>query len=543
MKSRKRMAALLTSVLIAAETVGCAGNGMMQTHDADAPEEAQIQETDAPEETKVQESGAAEGGQAQDAAVEEAKWQGEITEINALFFDVRGIGDNAGPIFDAMNAITEESIGVRINPTLADSANYGTQLGLTISGGEQLDLCCIIPGAPANFTSLTANEQLMDISELLQEEAPETYELTKDYINAMAVGSAIYGVPCYRNYASGIYLLMREDILEKVGMLEGAEKISTWAEFEKILEAVKQDGTVAGIANQKNILMQAGNLFSGEKFSDSIQFDALGDIMNLIYTSPDGEVSILAENADFQEQQDRVRSWYNNGYVYKDSMVTDDHVDTLTKAGVVFSSVQTSEMGVEAAHEEATGYQLVCVELSKNLLGSSYINKFGMGVPVTAQEPEAAVRWINALWTDPRLENLITWGQEGKDYVIRDGIAVFPEGITSENVAYHNYDFMYGNYFNAYPWDGAAADFREAAMSYLQGAEVSPFLGFSPDLSSVTNTVSALNSVFEKYRGTIYCGAYSDEDYADYISELKVAGIDEYVNLYQEQLDQWKSAE
>lgn len=424
------------------------------------------------------EAGSSTASDSDSGAQADSTWDGEITEINIMLMDLRGVSENAGPVIDAMNAITETSCGVRANVTWASTGDYASKLNLSISGGEQLDLAMIIPVEGINFTSLIANQQLMDITDYLSNEGSQMMELLSDYIGAYSIEGRIYGVPAYRNYGSSVYLIMRKDILEQIGMLEKAENMTTWTEVEEIFAAVAEQTDLAPIAGAKNISFQAGAIFAGDNFSDTITYDTLSDVLNVVYTDDQGNVTILEENEGFRHQLDMVREWYNNGWVYQDSIVTTDHVDTLLKAGVAFSAIETSELGVEASKKEATGYDMLCVELTKNMLSSSYVNKFGMGVPVTAQEPEAAVRWLNALYTDPALTNLLVWGIEGEDYVVVDGEAAYPEGKDESSVAYHTADFLYGNYFNALPWQGNGADFREIALEDLKAAPVSPYLGF-----------------------------------------------------------------
>ncbi|MBR2123406.1 MAG: ABC transporter substrate-binding protein [Lachnospiraceae bacterium] len=541
---KRVLSVVLAGILAAAALAGC-GAADQGAAPAAAPAVEEAAEEAVEEVAEAAEEAAEEAVEEVAEAAEEVAegWTGDVDEINVLLYDLRGVSENAGPIIDAMNEITAAKAGVVANVHWAGGGDYPTQVGLEIASGEQLDVCSIIPRDPASFTSMIGNSQLMDITEYLEEDGQETLELVGDYINGMSVNGAIYGVPCYRNYASGIYLIMRKDILEEAGVLDLAQNMTTWAEVEEVLAAVNDLGSISPIGQTKNVLMQTGNIYGGEAFADVTSFDALGDIMNIVFSDNDGVISLLPENPAFREQQDRVREWYNNGWVYKDSVITDDHIDTLIKAGVVFSAVETSEMGVEVSKQEATGYEVVCVELSKNLLSSSYINKFGLGVPVTAQEPEAAIRWINCLMTDPVLENLIIWGEEGKDYVIVDGEADFPEGVTTESVSYHGADFVFGNYFNAYPWKGNGADFRERAYDYLTSAPISPFLGFTCDQSDLNNVMTALTSVVDKYKGDILCGVYDDAEYDAYLSELKGAGSDEYLAAYQEQLDAWKAAQ
>jgi hypothetical protein len=117
-------------------------------------------------------------------------------------------------------------------------------------------------------------------------------------------------------------------------------------------------------------------MISGEdSFDQTILFDNMSDLINVVFTDGDGKISLLPENELFKKQMLRVKGWYDAGLVYKDSLITEEHVDTLMKGGVTFSSIQTSEIGVENAKREATGYELVVVEIATNVLSSNFINK------------------------------------------------------------------------------------------------------------------------------------------------------------------------
>lgn len=538
-KTKRWVALLLAMVMVAVTLAACSkseGTGQT-TKPTEAPATQGGDETKAPETT----AGDTSGEETQAPAGEKA-WDGEVTDINVMLMDLRGISENAQPVIDAMNAITEKTIGVRIHVTWAGTGDYATQLNLSISGNEQLDLAMIVPIEASSFTTLSSNGQLMDITGYMNNEGKETLDLVGDYIGAYSIEGKIYGVPTYRNYGSSVYLIMRKDILEQVGMLEKAQNLSSWTEAEEIFAAVAEQTDLAPIAGAKNVSYQGGSLFGDDSFANTTSFDNLSDVLNVVYTDNEGNVSLLPENENFRKQMDRVRSWYEKGWVYKDSLVNTDHVDTLLKAGVAFCAIETSELGVETSKLEATGYDMLCVELVPNMIGSSYVNKFGLCVPVTAQEPEASVRWINELYTNPDLTNLLVWGIEGEDYVMVNGEADYPEGKDASSVAYHTADFLYGNYFNAHPWAGNGADFRQVALNALKNSPVSPYLGFAVDQSQLTNTIAAITSVVDKYKGTILCGAYTDAEYDEFVAALKTAGVEEYLAAYQEQLKAWMEA-
>ncbi|HAL74716.1 MAG TPA: hypothetical protein DCM45_06470 [Clostridiales bacterium] len=466
----------------------------------------------------------------------------EPTEIQFFIYDMRGVGANAKAITDKVNEITKASINVTAEFSWLGAADYVTQLGLVFSSNEAYDLCTIMPREGANFTTLSANGQLYDITEILAEYGPEMKELVGKYIDAYTVNGKVLGVPTYRNYSSSVYVIMRKDILEQIGMLDKAKNMTTFTGLEEILEAVKTKTNLSGLCGTKNISYMAGIVNGSDKFAESTLFDTLSDVLNVSFVDDSGKISLLPENAAFKYQMDMVRRWYNKGYIYQDSMVTEDHPDTLIKAGVSFAEIQTSEIGVETAKSSATGFPMTAVEIAKNLLASGFVNKFGTGVPITADEPEAAVMWLQELYTNPVLENLMVWGIEGEDYVVTDGVAEYPAGVDPKNVKFHSVDFVYGNYFNALPWKGTSKDFRQVAMQTLKAAPISKYLGFSPNMKDLTNLIAALTAVNDQHRAKIYVGAYTDADYAAYIAALKAAGVEQYLAALQTQLDAWVAA-
>lgn len=465
---------------------------------------------------------------------------GEPTEIQFFIYDLRGVGEKAQPIVDLLNEITLSKLNVTAKFTWIGAADYVTQLNLAIAGNEAYDLCTIMPREGANFNSLTTNGQLMDITELANEYGSEMLDTVGVYVDAFSIGGKIYGIPSYRDFASFVTPLMRKDLVEKVGMLDKAMNLKSFAELEEIYAAVLADSGVAPVGGTKNASVNVGMILGDGNFSDIELYDSLGDGQYVVYTDLEtGKVSLIHDHPKFKAQMEMMRKWNQNNWIYKDSMVTDDHPDTLTKAGVIFSAITNAELGVESTKSSAIGYEMIAPRIGKFALASYNVNKFGTGVPVSADEPEAAVMWLNELMRSPEMMNLIDWGEEGVDYVVKDGEGVFPDGVDAKNVRYHTVDFLVGNAFLALPWQGQGKDFRTKAAESLASAPVSPFLGFVPNLTSLANELAAMQAANDQYRAQIFCGAYTDADYAAYVAALKTAGVDKYLAELQKQLDAW----
>ena len=149
--------------------------------------------------------------------------------------------------------------------------------------------------------------------------------------------------------------------------------------------------------------------------------------------------------------------------------------------------------------------------------------------------------FLNLMFTDEEICNLLAWGIEGRDYVVKDGQAAYPDGVTE--APYHASDFLFGNQFLTLPWYGEGADFRQICMDVEAAGTISPYMGFAADTTAVTNEISALTNVIMEFQAQIGSGAASPVIYEEFLNKLDANGIDKVVALYQEQLDAWLKAQ
>ncbi|MGI6333849.1 MAG: DUF3502 domain-containing protein [Saccharofermentanales bacterium] len=468
---------------------------------------------------------------------------GEPTDIEFFIYDLRGVGENAQPIEDALNEITESSIGVKVKFAWFGAADYVTQLNLAISTNEGYDLCTLMPREGGNFVSLHTNGMLMDITDFVDSYGADMMAVVGDYRNAMSSAGRVFGIPTIRDFSSFVGILIRKDLVEQVGMLDTMQNLSSFKQLEEVYGAILDQTGVVPVGGTKNVTVNNGLILGDGEFANSIRYDSLGDALYCVFADLEtAEVSLLPEHPTFRAEMEMVRRWYNNGWVYKDSIVTDDHPDTLMKAGVIASSITNAEVGTDKSKTSAIGYDLLLPVLKRFAMASYNVNKFGTAVPVSADEPEAAIMWLNELYKSSEMMNLITWGEEGIDYVIKGGEGVFPDGIDAQSVRYHTVDFLVGNGFLSLPWQGQGANFREEGKKILAAAPVSPYMGFTPALSDLTNEVATITAVNDQYRAKVFCGSWSDADYTAYIAALRTAGVDKYLNAFQQQLDAWIEA-
>ena len=462
----------------------------------------------------------------------------ELTKIVLAYLDVSGNEQAEWDRQEAyINSISEPAIGVTVDLMVGQMGDYGTTVPMMIAGNEQLDLVNVCPVGAARYTTLLGNGSLKDISAELKEFAPQTLEIVGGMIKNYQVGDAIYGVPSNRISTSNEYMILRKDILEELGMVEKAQNCSSWTELEEIYAAAYdycKDNNMYVTGGQKVIANQNA-IWTGDAFSTGYQLDKCADTTGLIYADQEtGKFSFLYDNQDFINGLKRTAQWKENGWIYPDSILGDDHTDNLFKQGVIFSYTNHTEIGVEVARFLSSGYEVVAPMTCPGIVQGSNLG-FGIAVTSICQEVEAAVKFIELLYTDARISTVFAWGIEGEDYVMVDGEADY----TDPKSPFHAQDYMIGNQMLVPAWKGQGADFRARAEQSNKDAVNSRYVGFNIDTADLATTISALNSVIDEYRPGLLCGDYTDAMLKDFSDKLNSVCLQDYLNAAQTQLDAW----
>lgn len=561
MKGKGLLAILLTFIMITGLLAGC-GNSEGKTS-GNTPDTAGESKTEASVPVDTGNSEAASEAQETPKASESADDNGtsggaegynvtweDTADITVMFCSMGPVPSGLKAVEDAVNVITEEEINTHVTLTVVEVGNYDQQSNLLMASGEQVDLMITMPGGPAGFSTMSSQNQLIDITDIVEDYAPSISEGIGEYLKGTVVNNRLYGVTAYKNFVSAAYVIMRTDVLEDLGLLEKAQNMTSFAEYEEILEAVKNSekwNYLSGLGSSDghgNILpVQNANL-NADKFSECGYFDNLGDtqfIINIDPTGKDTQVRLNFETDEFRQMYDITRSWYEKGYIYKDSATTSEMATELVKSNVIFSYVNQMEIGTEASASINSGMDMTCTKIVELPVSTGSVTKFVWVVPTTAKEPEAAVTFLEMMYRDSRISNLLAWGIEGVDYEVgADGVAHYIEG--NENPAYHGVDFLVVNQFNVLPWEGNDPDLREQARDIMKNSVITPYLGFVCDTSPFTTELSAVTNVINEYRAQITSGVADAQTFQAFLDKLHASGADKIVEAYQNQLDQWLEA-
>lgn len=471
---------------------------------------------------------------------------GEVTEIVVALMSFAPVDSSVQDRIESkVNEYMSQAIGVTADFQWYDATTYMTQVPMMIQSKEQLDVIMFTPIPAAGYSAFMSQGQLMDISAYIDEYGPDIKAvLGEDGLAATSRGDGIYGVGANLCHFGGGAICMRKDVLEATGMLEKFENMTTWTEFEEIIAASVAAG-YGGVVNsdaEGTTISPQPYISGSDKLDEAYWVDVAGDGNQQVYIDPaDDTVKCYYMNEDYKASLIRAGEWYDKGLLYKDASTSEDYADTQIKNGVGVAEVKALEFGWEGSLPASSGYEMsVKFTGAMTQIATTSYTKFGFGVPVTAQEPEAAVKFLNLLFSENDVHSTLCWGEEGVDWVLNDdGTATYPDGKSESE--YHMNDFLYGDIMTIPPFDGNA-DLRKEQSEKNAGVAHSKYIGFSIDNTSVANQVTACQGVSNEYKPMLSSGAYgaqTEAKYEEYIAALEANGINDIIAEYQRQLDEW----
>lgn len=536
----KRVLATLLVIVLALSMAAC-GNSEGSGKSTNAPAETKGTEAKA-----TQAPDATEAGDETQAPADDGEDE-DLAEIEVMFWTLNTIPSDLETVQNAINEITEAKINTTVHLNIIEMGNYIQQVNLMMSSNEKLDLMVTLPGGPAHFNSMSSQKQLMDITELLDQYAPDLLKLIpENWLAGTTINGKIYSVTSYGDKATPLNFACRTDILEETGIDPTTIKTATDLEalFAKVHE-LHPEMTVVGTGSKKILTLP----YMIDSEGNFVKFDGLGDGDNALIGIMEGDGTTIQNNylrQIFIDTSLRFKDWYEKGWVYKDGSSYDETAEALVSGGTAFGYFKQFAMDSQATCSATCGQDMTLILLEDDpMLGTGAFRKFSWAVPTTATEPEAAVKFMNLLYTDAEVLNLLTWGVEGVHYqTLEDGTIDFLDGQDATNCGYYLGDetSIFGNGFLAKVRKGQDPDLRKKCEEANLAATVSKFNGFSFNSEGFENQVAGITNTIEEYRPTFANGLYTEAYYNEFIQKLKDNGVEEYLAYIQQQLDDWLKA-
>ena len=463
--------------------------------------------------------------------------KGDYEEVTYAFVSFNTIPDDTSKVEEAINKISRKKIGVEVHLMPLSVADYAQQVSLAAQNGE-VDIFHSL----GDLSQSIANDMTLDITDMLDEDAPETKKLIGDeWLKTTSKDGKIYGIPTLRPFALQPMLIYRKDLAAELGL--DMNSIKDPKDLTAIFEQVKK------ARPDITPLAPVGTGDSGmSRWCDDVDFLG-GD-----YTKPIGviqgddmTVKSFFSLDQFKENAALVRDWYEKGLIMKDAATTTSAAAELMSSGSYFAYVASYSYPLEdtaASLSAPSGYDVGAIALGESYLDTTSINAITQCISSTSKHPDAALKFLNLTYTDPEVINTILYGIEGEDYVKNDdGTVSYPEGQDASTVPYTAQLScgVLGNFFIQWPLEGSGSkESLEWEDEQNHKAKMSPAMGFTFDASSVQTQLTAVSNVLQQYFPGIQCGSVDPEvAIPEFEKALKDAGYDDILAAKQEQLDAW----
>jgi putative aldouronate transport system substrate-binding protein len=429
--------------------------------------------------------------------------------------------------------IRDRNLEVEILP-LAFGA-MTNQLNLMITGGEKLDL---YPAFSFSFSSDVVQGKLIGLNDVLKTTGKEAAAAVgEEYLKAATVNGVIYGLPTLRDMAASYGLCMRKDLLDKYGFR--AEDIKTIEDINRVYTVVS--------AGEPGMYMTFGQMNSLSIINQLlVDWDGLGDNFGVLMNhGQDASLKVvnLFATREYEAKLRLVRDWYQKGWIVPDATTNTEAATSLVAAGQLFSFCSNLKPGFDQQSTLSTGgIEMVTTDIMPAFSTTTQVGVLSWGIPITCQNPEKAMEFLNLMYTDPVIVNLLDWGIEGTHYVkLNDQVVGYPPGVNASNTGYNlNLSWIYGNSLIGYVWEGNPPDTNQRMRAFNQNAVVSKALGFQFDATSVRNAIAPVQNAADEYRLSLEYGMVDvDTTLPRFIRALEDAGINQIIAEKQRQLDLW----
>lgn len=492
------------------------------------------------------ESSAQAGGESSGGAEASAKTWDSVYELDFYYpvYFYMPSKEGIAAVEAELNKITSEKVGVTVKLHPIDYFQFSDQINLALSGGEKVDLFMPLTG----LTTYVSKGQITPITQYTAE-LKETMDLMgEEFLRASYIGKELYAIPRYGANTMVWYYVYRKDIADEVGFDKSTVK--NVKDLEELLTKVheKHPELYPLVPTNAGDQMLVRSSDSGEL---GFRVDYLGDnadgCTGCIIDDGATVENFYATDA-FKTITKLAYDWNQKGLLMPGTSTSPDIATDLISSGKGFSTL--IGYGYPGSDEQFSSgnygtWPMTFTTVGEDIMESACFN-VEWSVGYTSKDPAAACRFLNLLYTDVDVLNLIIYGIKDVDYTLNGDPTLmtsigYPEGLDATTVPYTARITcgLMGNQFIMYGFGGEIEKF---GMDLIQNAYRSSALGFLFDSASVKNQVTAVTNVIQKYYKGLVCGEMDPETtIPKFVADLEAAGINDIIAEKQKQLDAWRA--
>lgn len=471
------------------------------------------------------------GSKSKETAKTDEKPYEVVMEIVTMGQEMKDIS----AVEEAINKISLKEINCTVKLLNVGIPDHAQKTSLLTASGTKVDL--LLVGTTTNVASLATSGVLNPIDDLLKSNGKDILTLMDKVKTAGVVNGKTYAISADAYPAQGRCLVFSKEIADKDSIV--VPENATYSDLEKVFQIIKEKekGMYGwGIGN--------GSLTSIDNF---IAIDSLGDsakMSNGVVINPteNTKVENLYATNEYKEYITKLKEWRDKGYIQPDAATSGVNGADLLKTKIAFMMGSGYDVTQEQVWNRNLGFPVNLVKTLDQVYSTKTVQEIMWGIPVTSEKPEKAMDFLNLMYKDADIANLLNNGIEGKEYKkVSDNIITYADGVDAKNIGYSRLFSKFGDTMKVKQWQPATEDFYKNLKSFNDGAKNTKTLGYIFDPTNVKTEITAISNVIDKYRPAFETGTVSDIDGTlnKFLSELDTAGMKKVVEENQKQLDTW----
>lgn len=427
-------------------------------------------------------------------------------------------------VIGAMNAYSEDKIGVTIEFHPFDPSEYADKLNMGLASKEDIDLCWV-----TGYTDLVSQDALLDLTDLLPE-YPALYAVMPEKIwQSIEIKGRRYSVPNYKESFVGYALFTPKDIADKVKEKYGidfntiaCDSVFEIGNYEEYILACMEEGV--------SMPLPEGVFLS--KFMPS-ERDYEGLDAPFAVARGSHEITTYYDMPEYEAYIDLMTKWKELG-IWKEEQIMSDYVakDYLVSGSYALTGAPLVP-DMANAKKTAYGPEVYVKEITDSYVVSNTAMGSGWAVNKMSQKADACLKWLELLNTDTEFADIFMYGLEGKQYTRN------AEGVVEKiaDSGWSNGQWRATNYMVPSLLSTEAADKKEQYTIANDAAKASEFMGFRPDYENVESQMAAVSAIVKEYNPMFERGFFGKDKLDEVKEKLKAAGAEEIIKELQSQLD------
>ncbi len=463
----------------------------------------------------------------------------EVKDVVIFTYNYMGNPDQAtiDGVLEKVNEIMNP-LGVNIKLELTMSSSYWDEFTMRMASGERVDLAAITDNRYSNYV---ANGSLLPLDDLIEEygqgikDAFGGEEELGWLLEATRMNGSLYSIPVIDDKFNCDVVTFQKALIDKYGL--DYQSIKTIADIEPLLAVIKE--------NEPAIrpIISGTQDFTGlpATFRCMPDYESLADGLGVLVGEDNWDLINIFETQEYMDYCKMMHEWYEKGYVASDIATSGENADAYYKTGNAFCYMAN---GTYIAPENyaasvSVQYGVDSVSVSTGPTKARFL-KFLEVVPVTAENPEGAMIFLNELYTNKELLDLWYYGIEGVDYTRGEDVVDIDMSTQWSADCGTCFPMMFGNYYLATDRALDGAGYKQKEHDLLMNCERSRSLGFYFDATNVATEITAVQNVLAEYQPGLDYGILDPEvEIPNFIEKLKAAGIEDIIAEKQAQLNEW----